>query len=84
MLVLMGALIGMTLTKQGGPALDITTDGVTYGVDSVNVGSGFGDRAWNTSPLSLTGPVRFTNSPTPSNGAMSQAMKIQQSFAPGE
>ena len=37
-LELMGALIGLRLTKQVGSALDITTDGVTYWVDSLNVG----------------------------------------------
>ena len=46
--------------------------------------SGFGDRARSTSPLLLTESETFTNNPTPSNGTMSQAMKIQQTLAPGE
>ena len=44
-LELMGALIGLRLTKQVGSALDITTDGVTYWVDSVNVGFWIGGQS---------------------------------------
>ena len=47
-------------------------------------GSGSEGRAGSTSPLSLTESVRFTSTPTPSSGVMPQAMKIQQTLAPGE
>ena len=47
----MGALIGLRLTKQVGSALDITTDGVTYWVDSVNVGFWIREQSREYKPL---------------------------------